>query len=224
MNQFVIPDDGRRERTARQDQRGDFGATAIFVFSPDWKEVVTLYGSRFKNRKVPSGGIEERDFPSARSSIHVAARNGALRELKEETGIDEQQLSVVAKTEVEDVIRGNMMRYYHIAIAKTRFTITPFPSKEDGKDHHVEGQRWESVKNMLCVSSHEGETYNTLYSIALVRILQEMQEQGFSKDSDFREMLIDLAYAGINLDEQLVLLEERKAREETERRERRFHN
>ena len=83
MNQFVIPDDGHREKSARQDQRGDFGATAIFVFSPDWKEVVTLYGSRFKNRKVPSGGIEERDFPSARSTIHAAALNGALRELRE---------------------------------------------------------------------------------------------------------------------------------------------
>jgi len=224
MNQFVIPDDGHREKSARQDQRGDFGATAIFVFSPDWKEVVTLYGSRFKNRKVPSGGIEERDFTSARSTIHAAALNGALRELREETSIGEEQLSIVAKAGIEDVIRGNMMRYYHIAIAKTRFEITPFRSKEDGKDHHVEQQRWEPVKNVICVSSHEGEAYNTLYGIALVRILKEMQEQGFTQDADFREMLIDLAYAGINLDEQLELLEARRTREDDERRQRRFHS
>jgi hypothetical protein len=51
-----------------------------------------------------------------------------------------------------------------------------------------------------------------------------MQEQGFTQDADFREMLIDLAYAGINLDEQLELLEARRTREDDERRQRRFHS
>ncbi len=221
MNQFVILDDGRRpERNTTQhgEQRGDFGAAAMFVFSPDFREVVTLYGSRFNNRKVPSGGIEETDFPRTTSPIRLAARHAATRELKEEAGIDEEGLWVVAETDVEDTIRGDMKRYYFVALAKTRMEIVPFRSQEDGKDRYVDRQRWEAVEDVLRGASHDGEKYNTLYSIALVRILQEMRLKGFGEDSDFRDMLVGLAYSGFNLDEQFTLLEERKAREEEVRR------
>lgn len=221
-NQFVIPDDGRvpeRAIHARQmDQRGDFGAAAIFVFSPNFHEVVTLYGSRFDNRKVPSGGIEEKDFPRPTSPVRLAALHASTRELREEAGINESELLVVAETGVEDTIRGDMKRYYFVALAKKKMEIAPFRSQEDGKDHFVDRQRWESVENILRGASHDGEKYNTLYSIALVRTLQEMYEGGFRQDSDFRELIIGLVCSGFKLDEQLTLLEERKAREEETRR------
>lgn len=224
MNQFVIPDDGRREKpqTRQFVQRGDFGASALFVFSPDWSEIITLYGSRFDNRKVPSGGIEERDFPKPTASIRSAAKCAAIRELQEEVHISEDDLHPVAETSIEDTIRGDMKRYYFVAMAKQRTVITQFRSQEDGKEHYVDRQRWESVENVLRGASRDGETYNTLYAIALVRVLQEMKERGFKEDVDFSNMLIGLAFSGIHLDEQLVLLEERKAREEDERKQRRL--
>lgn len=225
-NQFEVLDDGRRDPPKPQrynnDQRGDFGATAIFVFSPDFHEVVTQYGSRFDNRKVPSGGIEERDFISSRSGIHDAALTGALRELAEETRITREQLLHISKTSIEDTIRGDMKRYYFVGIARERFPIIPFRAKEDGKDHYVDHQRWERVENVLRGASREGESYNTLYAIALVRILQEMQEEGFDKDPEFKELLISLAFSGIHLDDQLALLEDRKDAENEARRRRHY--
>jgi len=225
-NQFEVLDDGRRDSPKPQrygnDQRGDFGATAIFVFSPDYHEIVTLYGSRFDNRKVPSGGIEARDFETARSEIHDAALTGALRELEEEVLVTREQLLHVVKTSIEDTIRDEMKRYYFVAVAKERFVINPFRTKEDGKDRYVDHQRWERVENILRGASRNGESYNTLYAIALVRILQEMQEEGFDKDPDFRELLISLAFEGIHLDEQLSLLEDRKYAENEARRRGRY--
>lgn len=223
MSQFEVLDDGRRDppKDRRGDNRGDAGATALVVFSPDMTEVVTLYGSRFGNRKVPSGGIEEKDFFNEHghydSSLIAAAKRGALRETEEETGVGEKQLGDIVKSSVEDPIRGNMMRYYFIAIANTRFTITPFRTKEEGKDHYVDYQRWERIENVLRGASHAGERYNTRYAIAILKILEEMQETGFSALPAFRDSMIDLTCSGILLDEQLLVLEERMASEERER-------
>jgi ADP-ribose pyrophosphatase YjhB (NUDIX family) len=219
MNQFVVMDDGRRElpTAKRYEQRGTLGATAIFVFSPKFSEIVTLYGSRFKNRKVPSGGIEEDDATPLDASPADAASRGALRELREETGITSDQLLLVNKSSVEDVIRGEMKRYYFVAIAKERIAITPFRSQEEGKHHYVDKQGWDSVENILRGASRAGESYNTLYCIALVRILQEMQREGFCEIKEFNELLIDLAHSGITLTAQLELLEARKSKEEFER-------
>jgi 8-oxo-dGTP pyrophosphatase MutT (NUDIX family) len=226
VNQFEIPDDGRRDPPKTQhygnEQRGDFGAAAMFIFSPNFLEIVTVYGSRFDNRKAPSGGIEDWDFASCRTSMHDAALACAIRELAEETHITRDQLLHVAKMSVEDTIRGDMKRYYFVGIAKEHFAITPFRAKEDGKDHYVDHQRWERIENVLRGASHEGESYNTLYAIALVRVIQEMQEEGFDKISEFRDLLISLAFSRIHLDEQLVLLEDRREKENEARRQRRY--
>ncbi len=223
MSQFVILDNGIRVKPASQPERAEFGATAIFLFSPDFTEIVTLYGSRFGNRKVPSGGIEEKDFAFGDKRICGAAKRGAIRELYEETGIPEDRLAAVVQASNEDTIRGSMKRYYFVAIANERFEISPFRTKEEGKNHYVEGQRWEKIANVLRGASHDGEKYNTLYSIALLRILQEMHETAeFKESSEFQDLLVDLACSGITLDQQLATLEERKIREEAERSQHRW--
>lgn len=225
VNQFEVLDDGRRAKPSHHnnEQRGDFGATAIFIFSPNFHEIVTVYGSRFDNRKVPSGGIEERDFASSRSSIAEAAERGALRECTEETRMTEDLLVGVCKSSVEDVIRGKMMRYYFIAIAKERCAITPFRSKEDGKDRYVDHQRWEPVADVLCGASHSGERYNTHYSIALLKIIQEMKEWGYDNDSGFVELLRTLRlFSETDFEDQLKVLTARREGEEESRRQRQY--
>lgn len=222
MNQFVIPVYGpdTQKRDERGNQRPNIGAAATFVFSSDYRFVLTLFGNRFKNRKVPSGGIEESDFKDSSTTIFEAAFNAALRELEEESSVRESDLTGIAKCDVEDVIRGDMMRYYFVASAKPGLKIVPFRSKEDGKEHWVDYQRWECVENMLRGASHDGDKYNTLYSIALCKIIMNLKEQGFEEDPKFKELIIDLACNGIDLEKQEAFLEELKEKEEVARRAR----
>lgn len=217
MNNFVIPDVHRRI-PATTSQRPENGAAVVFVFSPDFREVVTLFGSRFGNRKVPSGGIDDADVVGT-NTIVEAARRGALRELKEEADIEESSLMVVSKANTEDYIRAPMKRYYFIGVAKERMAIIPHRAQEEGKNHWVDDQRWEPVEFVLRGASYAGERYNTLYSIALARVLEEMRQMDeFKNEGGFKDLIIDLGCSGIMLADQIALLETRKDAEEASRK------
>lgn len=221
MSQFDIPDIHRRE-VRIETTRPEHGAAAIFVFSPCYKYIITLYGSRFKNRKVPSGGIDDADFhPEDDGSKVWAALRGAIRELLEEVpgtkevpGIKVHQLDPILKAQTEDVIRGDMKRYYFIAVATELINIVPVRCQEEGKVHYVDQQRWEKVEDVLRGASRSGDTYNTLYSLALARIIQEMRVmEEFRSAPKFLELIEDLGCRGIILADHIETLEDRKVDE-----------
>lgn len=238
-NQFEIPEfagEQRKFEAAREREREqlrppaqqDRDMAAVLVFSSDFTKVVTLYASRFHNRKFPSG---REDLSKDESMLGTA-----LRELSEETRIVEDDLILYRVCHDGEELETPLValpftdpsrsktRFYFVGVLKDpKKTIESFNTPEDDTGKYVSEQRLVPLAEVL---RDEERAYNTMYSIALAKALIAMQAMPqFADNRDLRDTIhYDLGRSGLFLTSSLEALESRQGQEEEKKRQNREYS
>ena len=112
-----------------------FPCTGVIIFSKIWDDIKTVLVQTHRGYySFPKGKLEkgEKDF------------DGAIRELKEETGIDYKILTFIKDVELEELsVKGNPSVKYYIAILEEEYNNFVFDEDE------LKNVEWFTIENAL---------------------------------------------------------------------------